>query len=129
MKTLSDRLKEAKAEAKIECEKQGQHVWDNPIGVLMKQEMPAQYLFGGTLREATEWDEFHRTCTLCGRVEIEREQTGWMFDEGMGHFKCDPRTGHVRWVTAPIETKKTFYNEVLGIPYTVVTRHSKEAEC
>ena len=80
------------------------------------------------MQEAAEWEEFHRTCAICGHVEVTRHQEEWMFDEGMGRFECDPRTGHVRWVAAPIETKKTFYNEVLGIPYTVTTRHSKEAD-
>jgi hypothetical protein len=118
--TLEQKLREARlaviAAAKEACKNRGFHNWDNKFGnVKHGGGEPIPRSFGDT-DSTTEytpvWSHHERECIDCGHKEVSKiEGREWLYDEGLGHFYCDPRNGTLGWYNKK-ENKSYFVSKI-----------------
>jgi len=97
MKPFEERLKEVKEDAKAECEARGHHRWDRWLGRSRTIETK-KYCFGDCDCENSEYYEiYERRCLDCDTFDSTEDPNEWLYDAGLGHYVCDPRTGKVHF--------------------------------
>ena len=119
---LNQRIRDAEAkarrEAREECERRGHHRWDCRFGRRVSGGGGRVHGFcGGPEIPEPEyeetWSHHQRKCVDCGEAEVsDKNGAEWHYDEGRGHFECDPRSGKLYWVDKDGQKKE--WNEFMS---------------